>query len=72
LGQEEVRNNKRSSGMEGKTSDCLSRICLYYCYPDLRFCKELFSESSEPVFVFFRWFPHGSSAACKNCKHYQI
>jgi len=39
--------------MEGKTSDCLSRICLYYRYPDLRFCKELFSESSEPVFVFF-------------------
>jgi len=24
-----VRNNKRSSGIDGKTSDCLSRNCLY-------------------------------------------
>jgi len=27
-----VRNNKRSSGIDGKTSDCLSRNCLYYRY----------------------------------------
>jgi len=33
-----VRNNKRSSGIEGKTSDCLSRNCLYYRYFELRFC----------------------------------
>jgi len=34
-----VRNNKRSSGIDGKTSDCLSRICfiLYYRYLELRF-----------------------------------
>ena len=25
-----LRNNKRSSGIDGKTSDCLSRSCLYY------------------------------------------
>jgi len=33
-----IRNNKRSSGIDGKTSDCLSRICLYYPYLELRFC----------------------------------
>jgi len=32
-----VRNNKRLSGIDGKTSDCLSRICLYYRYLELRF-----------------------------------
>ena len=33
-----VRNNKRSSGINGKTSDCPSRICLYHRYFELRFC----------------------------------
>jgi len=33
-----VRNNKRSSGIDSKTSDCLSRNCWYYCYRNLRFC----------------------------------
>jgi len=33
-----VRNNRRSSGIDGKTSDCLSRNCLYYRYLELRFC----------------------------------
>jgi len=33
-----VRNNKRSSGIDGKTSDCLFRISLYYRYLELRFC----------------------------------
>jgi len=33
-----VGNNKRSSGIDDKTSDCLSRNCLYYCYLELRFC----------------------------------
>jgi len=33
-----VRNNKRTTGIDGKTSDCLSRNCLYYRYLELRFC----------------------------------
>jgi len=33
-----VRNNKRSSGIDCKTFDCLSRNFLYYRYPELRFC----------------------------------
>jgi len=33
-----VVNNKRSSGIDGRTSDCLSRISLYYRYLELRFC----------------------------------
>jgi len=33
-----VRNNKTSPEIDGKTSDCLSRICLYYHYLELRFC----------------------------------
>jgi len=41
-----VRNNKRSSGFDGKTSDGLSRICLYYRYLELSFCQWLFSELS--------------------------
>jgi len=28
---------KRSSGVDGKTSDCLSRSCSYYRYFELRF-----------------------------------
>jgi len=27
-----VRNNKRYSGIKGKTSDCLSRYCLYVVF----------------------------------------
>jgi len=34
-----VRNNKRSSGIDSKTSDCLSRNCLYYRSLELRFCQ---------------------------------
>jgi len=48
-----VRNDKRSSGIGGKTSNCLSRNCLYYCYLELRFRYQLFSVSSEPVIVVF-------------------
>ena len=33
-----VRNNKTSSGIDGKTRDCLFRNCLYYRYLQLRFC----------------------------------
>jgi len=33
-----VGNNKRSSSIQGKTSDYLSRNCLYYRYIELRFC----------------------------------
>jgi len=33
-----LSNNKRSSDIDGKTSECLSRICLYYRYLELRFC----------------------------------
>jgi len=33
-----VKNNKRSSGIDDKTSDCLSRISLHYRYIELRFC----------------------------------
>jgi len=33
-----VRNSKRSSGIDGKTSNCLSRNCLYDRYLELRFC----------------------------------
>ena len=33
-----VGNNKRSPGINSKTSDCLSGICLYYRYLQLRFC----------------------------------
>jgi len=32
-----ARNNKNPSGIDGKTSDCLSRICLYYRYLELLF-----------------------------------
>jgi len=32
-----VWNNKRSSGIDGKASDCLSRICSYCCYLELTF-----------------------------------
>jgi len=32
-----LRNTKRSSSIDGKTSDCFSRICLYYPYLELRF-----------------------------------
>ena len=48
-----ARNNKRSSGIDGKTSDCLSRTCLYYRYLKLRFWQELSPESSEPVIFLF-------------------
>jgi len=33
-----VIRNKRSSGIDGKTSDCLSKNSLYYRYLQLRFC----------------------------------
>jgi len=33
-----VRNEKRSSGIDGKTNDFFSRNCLYCRYPELRFC----------------------------------
>jgi len=33
-----VRNNKRSPGINSKTSYCLSRLCLCYRYLELRFC----------------------------------
>jgi len=33
-----VRNNKRSSDIDGKTCDYLSRNFLYFCYRELRFC----------------------------------
>jgi len=33
-----VKNNKTSSGIDGKTSNCLSRISLHYRYLELRFC----------------------------------
>jgi len=33
-----VRNNKRSSGIDGKISDFLSRNCLHNSYLELRFC----------------------------------
>jgi len=33
-----VRSNIRSSGIDDKTSDGLSRNCLYYRYLELRFC----------------------------------
>jgi len=33
-----LRNNKRSSGIDGKTSDCPSRHCLYYRYLEIGFC----------------------------------
>jgi len=32
-----LRHNKRSSDIDGKTSYCLSRNCLYYRYLELRF-----------------------------------
>ena len=66
-----VRNNKRFPGIDGKTSDCLSRNCLYHRYLELRFCS--YSNCSLDrlnLWLFFsRWFPHGNNAACKN---YQI
>jgi len=34
-----VRNKKRSLGIQGKTSDCVSGNCLYYRYLELRFCS---------------------------------
>jgi len=34
----DLRNYKRSSDVDGKTSYCLSRNCLYYRYLELRFC----------------------------------
>jgi len=34
-----VRNDKRSSGIDGKTSDCPSRNCLYYRYVQIPFCQ---------------------------------
>jgi len=33
-----IRHNKRSSGIDSKTSNCLSRNCLYYRCLELRFC----------------------------------
>ena len=115
-----VRNNKRSSGIEGKTSDCLSRNCLYYRYTQGRrqrggrWCPAPPFEIGAPHFtfvppvaayiqycilkmcppccyilatglvilscvsagncslnhlnlwlLFFRWFPHGTIAACE-------
>jgi len=33
-----VRNHKTSSGIDSKTSDCLSRICLYHHDFELSFC----------------------------------
>jgi len=60
-----VRNNKRSSGIDGKTSDCLSRNCLYHCYLELRFCFNCSLHRLNLWLLFFRWFPHGKSAACK-------
>jgi len=35
-----VRNDKRSSGIDGKTSDCPSRKCLYYRYPKIPYCSK--------------------------------
>jgi len=47
-----VRNNKRYSGIDSKTSSCCSRSCWFSSYLELRFCY-LFSELSEPVIVVF-------------------
>jgi len=33
-----IRNNKKSPGINSKTSDCLHRICLYYSNFELCFC----------------------------------
>jgi len=33
-----VRNNTKSSGIDGKISYCYSRNCFYYRYLELRFC----------------------------------
>jgi len=61
-----VRNNKSSSGSDGKTSDCLSINCLYYhtiilSYVSARDC----SLNRLNFLLFFHWFPYGNSAACK-------
>jgi len=34
-----VRNDKRSSGLDCKTSDCPSRNCLYYRYLEIPLCQ---------------------------------
>jgi len=34
-----VRNDKRSSGIDGKTSDCPSSNCLYYRYLEIPLCQ---------------------------------
>jgi len=34
-----VRNGKRFSGIDGKTSDCPSRNFLYYCYLEIPLCQ---------------------------------
>ena len=62
-----VRNKKRSSGIDGKTSDCLSRNCLYSITVILSYVS-VSNYSLKRLnlwLLFFRWFPHGKSAACK-------
>ena len=38
-----IRNDNRSSSIDVKTSDCPSRICLYYRYLEIALCQWLFS-----------------------------
>jgi len=62
-----TRNNKRSSGNDGKTSDCLSGICLYYRYLELRFYFLLVNVLwivGTCNWCLFRWFSRGKSAVC--------
>ena len=46
-------------------SDCLSRNCLYYRYLVFVSASNRSLNRLNLWLLFFRWFPHGKSAACK-------
>jgi len=48
-----VRNNKRSSGIDGKTSDCLSRNCLYYRFLSCVSARNCSLNRLNPVVIVF-------------------
>jgi len=58
-----VRNNRRSSGIDGKTSDCLSRNSLYYRY--YVFASNCSLSRLNLRLLFFRWFSRGKSIDIK-------
>ena len=75
--QKPLRNNRRSSGIDGKTSDCLSRNSSYYRYIELRLnrlnLRLLFIRVFTPLQFVFLFAASGLKRliCSRSCQHQQ-